>query len=97
MATATQATVHPLNARQVKGRRLIGSDCNRRATSRIAAGETVQGLHLADMALGADADNTMALEARLAAFETLEAKCTNAIEHGWLRYGIRMTQKRLGK
>jgi len=68
-----------------------------RAQQLIADGQSVRGLHLAEMALTADADHTMALEARLAAFEALEAKCTNAIEHGWLRYGIRMTQKRLGK
>ena len=66
-----------------------------RAQQLIAQGEVVKGLHLADMALGASAENRDALAARLAALEALESNCTNAIEHGWLRHGIMTTQKQL--
>jgi len=68
-----------------------------RAAEQVELGEFVKGLHLADMALESDPKNTKALRARLAGLEALADRCTNAIEHGWLLHGIRMTRKQLGE
>lgn len=65
------------------------------AQQRLNDGEILLGLHMADMALAADADNRTALEVRLAALEQLVKKSKNAIELGWLLHGTRDTASRL--
>jgi alkyl sulfatase BDS1-like metallo-beta-lactamase superfamily hydrolase len=66
-----------------------------RARQLVEAGSLLEGLHLADVALAADASHRAALEARLRALEALEAKSTNSNERGWLRFGIGETRRRL--
>ena len=68
-----------------------------RAAKMVIDGEFVKALHLADIALEATSDNKAALNVRLAALEALEARCTNSMERGWLRYGIQETKQRLTK
>ncbi len=63
-----------------------------RANALVASGKFIEGLHLADMALEADAANQTALKARLAALEALFNASFNSNEKGWLAYGIRETK-----
>lgn len=58
-------------------------------------GEAVRGLRLAGAALAADPSNREALEARLFALQALQRATRNGLEHSWLGYGIRTTQKQL--
>lgn len=60
-----------------------------------AGGDAVRGLRLAGAALARDPKNREALEAKLLALKTLQAKTRNGLEHSWLGYGIRNTQKSL--
>ena len=50
---------------------------------------------VADAALAHDPQSRAALEAKLSALGALQKKSRNSLEHGWLGYGIRTTQKRL--
>jgi alkyl sulfatase BDS1-like metallo-beta-lactamase superfamily hydrolase len=68
-----------------------------RAKKMATDGEFVKALHLADIALEANSDNKAALNIRIAALKALEARCTNSMERGWLRYGIQETKQRLTK
>jgi hypothetical protein len=61
----------------------------------VASGDPVRGMRLADAALAHDPASCEALEAKLLALKTLQAKARNSLEHGWLGYGIRTTQERL--
>ena len=61
----------------------------------VESGDAVRGLRLADAALAHDPQSRAALEAKLSALGALQKKSRNSLEHGWLGYGIRTTQKRL--
>jgi len=66
-----------------------------RARARVQAGEPLEGLHLAEMALAAEPRNVEALGAQLAALELL-LECSggeNFWEVGWLRYQIEETKR----
>jgi alkyl sulfatase BDS1-like metallo-beta-lactamase superfamily hydrolase len=67
------------------------------AVERLDAGEPVEALHFTDVALAADPAHRRSLEARLKALTVLRARCRNTNERGWIDYGIRMTESRLGK
>jgi alkyl sulfatase BDS1-like metallo-beta-lactamase superfamily hydrolase len=67
------------------------------ARERAAAGRSVEALHLSDVALAADANHRIALEAKLAALERLRRECKNSNERGWLDFSIASVQGRLGK
>jgi alkyl sulfatase BDS1-like metallo-beta-lactamase superfamily hydrolase len=69
-----------------------------RAQQRLAAGDAVAAIHLAEMALAAAPDSRPALEAYLAAHEHLLAERggQNFWETGWLRYQIERTRRALG-
>lgn len=68
-----------------------------RARKRLAAGEAVAAIHLAEMALAAEPASRPALEANLAAHEQLLAERggVNFWETGWLRYQIERTRRAL--
>ncbi len=59
------------------------------------AGEAVEALHTADMALAADAKNRTALQAKLKALEVLRSRCKNSNERGWLDFSINQVKSRL--
>ncbi|HLG16827.1 MAG TPA: MBL fold metallo-hydrolase [Blastocatellia bacterium] len=65
------------------------------ATERAEAGRAVEALHLAEIALAADANHRMALEAQLKALTVLRDRCRNSNERGWLEYSISQTRKKL--
>lgn len=65
-----------------------------RAAVLLAEGQPVRALHLADMALAADAGHRGALEVRIAALEALRARSVNSNERGWLDHGIRSARQR---
>jgi alkyl sulfatase BDS1-like metallo-beta-lactamase superfamily hydrolase len=60
-----------------------------------AASAPVEALHLADVALGADARHEGALQAKLKALEALRERCRNSNERGWLDFSIKQTKERL--
>jgi len=68
-----------------------------RARQRLAAGDAVAAIHLAEMALGADAASRPALQVYLAAHERLldERGGRNFWETGWLRHQIERTRRAL--
>ena len=68
-----------------------------RARQRLAAGEAVAAIHLAEMALAAEPASRPALEAYLAAHERLldERGGENFWETGWLRHQIERTRRAL--
>lgn len=61
----------------------------------LSLGDAVRAIHMADIALQAEPDNTAAMEARLAALERLLADSRNANETGWLRSSINEARARL--
>ena len=67
------------------------------ARERLAGGDPVGAIHLAEMALAADGDSRPALEAFLAAHEQLFAQRAgeNFWETGWLRHQIERTRRKL--
>ena len=65
------------------------------ALEKLAAGKPVETLHLTDVVLAYDKQNSPALDARLKALEYLKERCENYIEDGWLEYGIRKTKEKL--
>jgi alkyl sulfatase BDS1-like metallo-beta-lactamase superfamily hydrolase len=65
------------------------------ALERLQAGKPVEALHLTDIALSSDPQNAAALNVRIKAFENLREKCENAVEDGWLQYGIRKAKETL--
>ena len=68
-----------------------------RALERVAHGDAVTAIHLAEMALAAEAGSRPALEAYLAAHERLlvERGGCNFWETGWLRHQIERTRRAL--
>jgi alkyl sulfatase BDS1-like metallo-beta-lactamase superfamily hydrolase len=65
------------------------------AQERLQAGKPVEALHLTDIALSSDPQNAAALNVRIKAFENLRETCENAVEDGWLQYGIRKAKETL--
>jgi len=65
------------------------------AADLLSQGEFVKALHMADVALVAEADNRAALAARLQALEALLERSKNSNESSWLRAGIRTTKSRM--
>jgi len=64
---------------------------------RVQAGQAVEALHLAEIALAADPNHRKALEAQLKALELLRDRCRNSNERGWLDYSIKVTKSKLGE
>ena len=73
-----------------------GPDKIARLAMEKAASAPVEALHLADVALGADARHQGALQAKLKALEALRERCRNSNERGWLEFSIKQTKDRLG-
>ncbi|MFM7143961.1 MAG: hypothetical protein ACKO2K_18815, partial [Alphaproteobacteria bacterium] len=69
----------------------------RRARERLAAGDAVEAIHLAEMAIAAEPASRPALEAYLAAHERLieEHGGRNFWETGWLRHQVARTRRAL--
>jgi len=67
------------------------------AMERAQAGQAVEALHLADVALAADAKNQTALQVKLKALETLRERCRNSNERGWLDFSINQVKLKLGE
>ena len=65
----------------------------KRAGELVDAGQHVQGLRLAGIALAAEPGNEAATKARVAALKALLAKSRNSNERGWLGYGLRQLEK----
>jgi alkyl sulfatase BDS1-like metallo-beta-lactamase superfamily hydrolase len=59
------------------------------------SGDAVRGLRLADAALAQEPAHRGALEAKLAALQSLQKSTRNGLEHAWLGYGMRGVQKLL--
>ena len=91
--TTPRSDVYPDIVKMAGGPTMVAKT----AMQRIEHGEIVAGLHLADIAIAADASNVIALQARISALTALEKKASNSIEAGWLRHGIRETESQLAK
>ena len=63
---------------------------------RAQAGQAVEALHLSDIALAADPNHRLSLEAKLKALETLLSRCRNSNERGWLEFSVRQVKSKLG-
>jgi alkyl sulfatase BDS1-like metallo-beta-lactamase superfamily hydrolase len=66
------------------------------AMERAQAGQAVEALHLSDIALAADANHKLSLEAKLKALETLRSRSRNSNERGWLEFSINQVKSKLG-
>jgi alkyl sulfatase BDS1-like metallo-beta-lactamase superfamily hydrolase len=93
MYSTPPAAVYPELVKMAGGAAAVAA----RAMQLVDSGSTLEGLHLADVALAADASDRAALEARLRALEALDAKSVNSNERGWLRFGIAEARRRLGQ
>jgi len=60
------------------------------------SGDLVPALRLADAALMVEPNSAAALEAKLTALKSLEARSHNLIERAWLTTAIRTTSRALG-
>ena len=69
----------------------------RRAHERLAAGDTPEAIHLAEIALAGDPTHRNALEAMLAAHERLETESANFWERSWLQREIGRLRAALGE
>jgi alkyl sulfatase BDS1-like metallo-beta-lactamase superfamily hydrolase len=65
------------------------------ALKKLEAGSPVETLHLTDVVLASEPNNSAALGARLKALDYLRERCENYVEAGWLDYGIRTTKEKL--
>ena len=65
------------------------------AQAKLAAGRPVETLHLTDVVLAYDPKNSVALQVRIKALQSLRERSENVIEDGWLQYGIRKAQQQL--
>jgi len=65
------------------------------ALERVDEGKPVEALHLTDVALAVDPNNSTALNARLKALNYLRERCENYVEAGWLEYGIAKAKEKL--
>jgi len=68
----------------------------REALKKLKHDKPVEALHLTDVVLSYDPQNTAALRARLKALSYLQDRSQNYVESGWLDYGIRKTKEKLG-
>jgi hypothetical protein len=68
----------------------------RTALEKLDAGKPVEALHLTDVVLAYDQNNSGALNARLKALGVLRDRCENYVEAGWLEYGITKAKEKLG-
>jgi alkyl sulfatase BDS1-like metallo-beta-lactamase superfamily hydrolase len=68
-----------------------------RGEQRLATGEVVEALRLADVVLTGEPANVAALELRIRSLELLLARSVNPNEQGWLRHGIAGARARLGR
>jgi alkyl sulfatase BDS1-like metallo-beta-lactamase superfamily hydrolase len=68
----------------------------RLAMERAQAGQAVEALHLSDVALAADPNHKLSLEAKLKALETLRSRCRNSNERGWLEFSVNQVKSKLG-
>jgi alkyl sulfatase BDS1-like metallo-beta-lactamase superfamily hydrolase len=69
--------------------KLAGADSLvRLAVEKVDAGKPVEALHLTDVVLASDPKNSGALNARIKAMQVLLDRSQNAVESGWLEYGI---------
>jgi alkyl sulfatase BDS1-like metallo-beta-lactamase superfamily hydrolase len=76
-----QKSVHPDLVDLAGGASAIAA----RAAAKLSDGETVQAIHLAEVALGAEPKNIPALEVMISAHETLESQSKNFWLTQWLR------------
>jgi hypothetical protein len=60
---------------------------------RLKAGQFVEALHLAAVALAADPRHAKSLDVRLAALRALREQSRNSNERGWLDHAIQGIQK----
>jgi len=58
------------------------------AVEKVDAGQPVEALHLTDVVLASDPKNSGALNVRIKAMQVLLDRSQNAVESGWLEYGI---------
>lgn len=65
------------------------------ALEKLQAGRPVEALHLTDVALTVDANNSTALNVRIKALEALLDRSQNYVEDGWLKLGILKAKKAL--
>src|SRR3984885_13342874 len=64
----------------------------RLAFVKLEAGKPVEALHLTDVVLAYDQNNSAALGARLKALDYLRKRCENYVEAGYLDYAIKITK-----
>jgi len=64
----------------------------RLALVKLEAGKPVEALHLTDVVLAYDQNNSAALGARLKALDYLRKRCENYVEAGYLDYAIKITK-----
>jgi alkyl sulfatase BDS1-like metallo-beta-lactamase superfamily hydrolase len=67
----------------------------RLALEKVGAGKPVDALHLTDVVLAYDQKNGAALNARIKALESLQIKCENYVEEGWLEFAITKAKEKL--
>lgn len=65
------------------------------AVEKVDAGKPVEALHLTDIVLASDPNNSAALNARIKAMQILLDRSQNAVESGWLEYGIGKAKQQL--
>ena len=76
--------------------KLAGSDSLvHLAVEKVDAGQPVEALHLTDIVLASDPKNSGALNARIKALQVLLDRSQNAVESGWLEYGIAKAKEQL--
>lgn len=68
-----------------------------RASQMVDEGKLQEALHMTDMALAAEPDNSAAIEVRLKALRALRDKSLNSNEIGWLDSTIKKLEDRLSR
>jgi alkyl sulfatase BDS1-like metallo-beta-lactamase superfamily hydrolase len=86
------SSVYPEVVKLAGGAEVIAKAAMERAQAEAA----VEALHLSDMALAADPNHRLALQAKLKALETLHSRCRNSNERGWLEFSINQVKSKLG-
>lgn len=89
MYNTPPAQVYPELVALAGGARVVAH----RALTLINEGQVVEGLHLADMALSTEPDETLALKARYVGLRLLMEQANNSNEISWLHRGIMDTLK----
>jgi hypothetical protein len=62
---------------------------------RAQAGDAIEALHLSQLALTADPNHQLSLQAKMKALENLHARCRNSNERGWLEFSINQVKGKL--